>query len=88
MPKSMYVQKLITILFSRSGYKHLFRPYITLVFSVSNIPLGLCFRLGVFTEFKAIIRGFRFTETNFPEEIYTLPSDSPHMNGIEAVWLC
>ena len=36
-------------------------------------------------ELKAITRGFRFMETNFPEEIYTLPSDPPHMKGIEAV---
>ena len=36
-------------------------------------------------ELKAITRGFRFLETNFPEEIYTLPSDPPHMKGIEAV---
>ena len=38
-------------------------------------------------EFKGIIKGLRFMETNFPEESYTLPSDPPHMNGIEAVCL-
>ena len=44
------------------------------------------YRISVCMECKAIIAGFRFMETNFPEESYTLPSDPPYMKGIEAVF--
>ena len=36
-------------------------------------------------EWQSFIRGFQYMKANFPEEDFTLPSDPPHMEGIEIV---